>query len=138
MDRPDRGKEAPCDGRASWLVLLAVLSGTALGAQGRKGAIELKGKDGTFTFEPAARGDGKPCLSFEGPSEGGNTCFVAVGLRGGWALEAWTTTSTHDAVVYGATIGAAARVRIGKLATLRTGRWSKRFKVRFYAGLVPP
>jgi hypothetical protein len=119
------------------LVLLAVLSGTALGAQGRKGAFELNGKDGTFAFKPVARDDGKPCLSYDTPSEGGRTCFIAVGPQGGWALEAWTSASTHDAVVYGATIGAAARVRIGKVATLRTGRYSKRLKVRFYAGLVP-
>jgi hypothetical protein len=118
------------------LLLLALVA--AQGASGKaKPVAEVEGKDGVFKFFSAARGDGRPCLSYEGPEARGGTCFIAVGPRGGWALEAWPLPSTHDVLMYGATIRAARRVRFGKVASLRTGRYSKRFKVRFFAGLVP-
>lgn len=99
--------------------------------------IEVQGSDGTFAFTPAARGDGVPCLNYITSNGAGVHCFVAVGHKGGWALEAESVTSSHDVVFYGATIRAAARVRIGKVASLPTGPYSKRFHVRFFAGLVP-
>ena len=127
--------------RALLLVLLVCLSGLGLAAwqtaRGSGPANEVQGSDGAFTFTPSARRDGAPCLDYEAPGSGGRTCFTAVGARGGWALEAEAVTSEHDVVLYGATIGRAARVRIGGAATLPTGRYSKRFRVRFFSGLVP-
>ena len=89
-------------------------------------------------FTPAKRHDGVPCLNYTTPNGGGGNCFVAVGAsKGGWALEAESVTSNHDVVFYGATIRAAARVRIGNVKSLKTGRYSTRYRVRFFAGLVP-
>jgi hypothetical protein len=45
--------------------------------------------------------------------------------------------SAHDVVFFGATIGRARRVRFGKVASLPTLGWSKRYHLRFFAGLVP-
>jgi hypothetical protein len=109
-------------------VVLVLLAGLAI--------PDVKGKDGTFTFDVEPRGDGVPCVSYEAPGGGGGYCFVAVG-SGGWALETTYAASEHDVVFFGATIGRARAVRIGKVATLRGLRWSKRYNLRFFAGLVP-
>jgi hypothetical protein len=119
------------------LVLLALLAGTALAAQSGKPRIRLEGDDGRFVYKPKSRHDGVPCLSYVTPDAGGEACFTAVGLRGGWALEALDEATEHDTVVYGATIGAAARVRIGRVATIKTGRYRPNLKVRFFAAVVP-
>jgi hypothetical protein len=122
------------------LVVLALALSTGVAAQraagGDEPAIKVDGKDGAFIFTPTEQGDGKPCLAFDTPTDGGAMCFVAVGSRGGWALEADRLASTHDVVVYGAAVRDAARIRVGKVASLRTLPYSKRFKVRFFAGLV--
>jgi hypothetical protein len=75
-------------------------------------------------------------LAYDGPREAGGHCFVAVG-RGGWAVEAEVTTSKHAVVVFGATIRPAARVRLGRVTSVRTLPFSKRFGVRFFAARVP-
>jgi hypothetical protein len=105
-------------------VVLVLLAGLAI--------PDVKGKDGTFTFAVSPRGDGAPCISYDGPGGSGGNCFVA-----GWAVEATYIASDHDVVFFGATIGRARRVRIGKVASLRTLGWSKRYHLRFFAGLVP-
>jgi hypothetical protein len=123
------------------LLGLALSAGVGVAAQRAAGddeaAIKVAGKDGAFIFTPTEQGDGKPCLAFDTPTDGGAMCFVAVGSRGGWALEADRLASTHDVVVYGVAVRDAARIRVGKAVSLRTLPYSKRFKVRFFAGLVP-
>jgi hypothetical protein len=97
---------------------------------------QVKGKDGVFTFKVGPGANGAPCVSYDGPSESGGNCFVAVG-QGGWALEAEYTSSKHDVVFFGAAIGRARQIRIGKVATLHKLRWSKRYQLRFFAGRAP-
>jgi hypothetical protein len=121
---------------------LVVLSGVAVaGLQPARGGgpiPEIRGEDGTYAFKRDARGDGAPCLTYHAPDEAGGWCFKAVGSQGGWALEvASPIASEHDTVFFGATIRRAARVRIGRVASIRTLGYSRRFKLRFFAGLVP-
>jgi hypothetical protein len=40
-------------------------------------------------------------------------------------------------VFFGAAIGQARTIRIGKVATIEKLRWSKRYRLRFFAGRVP-
>jgi hypothetical protein len=96
----------------------------------------VKGKDGDFKFEATPGPQGAPCVRYDGPSESGGNCFVAVG-RGGWALEAESTQSKHDVVFFGAAIAQARAIRIGKVATIRGLGWSKRYRLRFFARRVP-
>jgi hypothetical protein len=100
-------------------------------------SFTVKGHDGTWTFTPDKRSDGVPCLSYEVETGGGGWCFTAVGKWGGWALEAQPATGDEDVLFFGATIKAARTVRIGKVATIKTRRYSKRYGVRFYAARVP-
>jgi hypothetical protein len=97
---------------------------------------DVKGKDGDFTFKVTPGGSGAPCVSFDGPSESGGNCFVAV-VNGGWALEAEYTASKRDVVFFGAAIGRARKIRIGRVATIGKLRWSKRYHLRLFAARVP-
>src|SRR5512133_3259987 len=97
---------------------------------------QVKGKDGVFSFKVRPGANRAPCVSYDGPSESGGDCFVAVG-RGGWALEADYTSSKHDVVFFGTAIGRARQIRIGKVATIHKLRWSKRHRLRFFAARVP-
>jgi hypothetical protein len=98
---------------------------------------DVEGKDGTFTFHVSRGANGAPCVDYKGPDLAGGNCFVAVGARGGWALEAVYVESEHDVVFFGAAIGRAREVRIGKVASLKPLRWSKRYHLRFFAGIAP-
>jgi hypothetical protein len=112
----------------------ALLTAAAVAAAA---SFTVKGHDGTWKFTPDKRSDGVPCLDTEGPSGAGSWCFVAVGKWGGWALEAQPDGSEHDTIFYGTTIRAARTVKIGKVATIKTHRYSKRYGVRFFAARVP-
>jgi hypothetical protein len=98
---------------------------------------DVQGEDGVFELDLEAGAERAPCVEFVMPDGGGGNCFVAVGERGGWALEAVSVTSDHDVVFFGAAIGQARRVRIGKVATIRKLHWLKRFRLRFFAQRVP-
>jgi hypothetical protein len=52
---------------------------------------------------------------------------MAVGKWGGWALEAQPDGGDNDTIFYGVTIKAARKVRIGKVATIRTRRYSTKY-----------
>ena len=123
------------------LILCLAVPALLASATPASAAFTVRGEDGAFRFTPRAGERGRPCLDYETPAEGGGRCFIAVGSPrhggGGWALEAEPLASDHDVVFYGVAIRRAAKIRIGKVATLETRRWSRRHGVRFFAGTVP-
>ncbi len=125
--------------RATALALCLALLVLGLGARpGPDDPVpDIDGRDGSFRLTAERGSAGRPCVAFVTPAGSGGHCFVAVGRRGGWALEAEPATSTRDTVFFGATIRRAARVRFGRVASLPTGRYAPRFGVRFFAGAVP-
>jgi hypothetical protein len=92
-----------------------------------------------IAFKSQPRQDGVPGLSYDGPGWHGGAYFLAVGARGGWALEALHASPVKGktAVVYGATIAGARRVRFGQVASVRTMAYSQRSGVRFFGAVVP-
>jgi hypothetical protein len=94
-----------------------------------------------YRFAVSDRGDGAPCVSYRFPDRGGASCLVAVGERGGWALEARLQTSGKNVFVYGAAVAATHAIRLGRLRrrirTIVVRPALERFSVRFVVARVP-
>ncbi|MEA2495710.1 MAG: hypothetical protein QOJ29_3621 [Thermoleophilaceae bacterium] len=93
-----------------------------------------------YQFAAFEGADGVPCLAYSG-DRGGGSCFVAVGQRGGWALEARVMSTAKAAFVIGVAVPATRRVRLGDIGrtvrTLAPQPEAERFGVRYFVAAVP-
>lgn len=97
----------------------------------------IKGKDGDFVFTHGRKDRRGPTVDHRTPDGSGGRTFVAVHPYSDWALEADVIGTKRDTVVYGVAIRSARRIRIGKVVSVPTLRYSARHRVRFFAARVP-